>query len=106
MKTMGINNIFHIRSVGGRNLKQQPKINMSDIENTNLCKRLHPMENSLNYMAAHYNIKFDFNELPISKACFILCEKDGKLATSDDINETDPDADIAHKIYVAASEVL
>ena len=106
MKTMGINNIFHIGSVAKKNVKQTPSINISDIANTNLYKKLVPMENSLNYMATNYNIKFDFNELPISKGCFILCEKDGKLATSDDINETDSDADIAHKIYVAASEVL
>ena len=99
-------NPFKNVNTAKRNVVKNFGAKVSAIKNEKLRNKLKPMQNSLDYMAKHYNINFFLYELPISKECFVSCQKGKKVALSEDISTKDNGSIIAQKIYEAASKVL
>jgi len=99
-------NPFKNRNVAKKGIRQIPKANISAIKNKKLHNKMASMQNSLDYMASHFNINFYIYELPISKECFVTCQKGKNIAISEDIGIKDENSTIARKIYEAVSKVL
>lgn len=102
---ISINPFEHTR-LAKRNIGQVQKAKVSAITDKKLRKKLLPMQSSLDYMTEHYNINFYLYYLPISKKCFLSCQKGKKSTLTEDISAKDENSIIARKIYKAASEVL
>lgn len=99
-------NPFNKILAGRNSIEKSSKASVSAIKNKKLNRKLRSVQNSLDYMASHYNINFYIYELPISKECFVECQKGKKFSLSNDISVKDENSDIARKIYEAASKVL
>lgn len=65
------------------------------------------IQKALDYMATNFKIHFDFKPLDSAYQCYIACSKETK-SSEDKLLDflEDDDAEIARKIYEAASEVL
>ena len=110
MKTLSVNP-FHLKPVIKRAL-HRPKEVVIPKEYYAVCNeggivydRLLSMTGSMDYMKTNYGINFGFGGAD-DKYLFVICSKGKNSAVSEDITDLDTTADIARKIYEAASKIL
>ena len=113
MKALSINP-FYLKPQVKRiqRLLRKPKhVEIPDFVYNNLLdknlnsKRNYDLQQALDYMAANYKIHFGFERLGYDVGCSITCSK-GTKSSNVDLYCHDEDAELASKIYKAASSVL
>ena len=107
MKTLSINP-FNLKTTIKnyvRNHRTVKHVEMPKDMKPEMLDKLMGAQNSLDYMATNYGIKFGFGGIN-DNITFVTCKKGNMSVASEDISEKDSQADIAQKIYQAASSVL
>lgn len=105
MKTLRINP-FNLKPQL-KNMFRKPKhVEIPENIGSNFQKKLKNLQGSLDYMATKFDIEFSFKRNLSYQDLEVTCKSDPITSFSSYIKETDNDAEMARKIYEAASNVI